>query len=466
MTPLIYTFNVFDNFYVFDANANSILKFEKEQWEIVKEIEQGIISEVGQSMICDLQKNNYFVTPNIREIKHPETDVSDYHLNRKIAKLTLQVTQRCNLRCSYCSYSGIYQNRTHEAKTMSYELAKKAIDYVLERTVDEREVNFGFYGGEPLLELDLIDKCMSYIHEKGGSKNLTFTITTNGTLLTPDIYERLVNHDFSIVVSLDGPQGIHDATRKYPDGRGSFDDIMMNLKEINKKYSDARKRISFNAVVSPDAKESCLEELFKMEDILPYYGVNMSFVSDIYIDKSIKYDTEFSAKYTMERAKLLLYMLGRLDKSKVSRLMIQNEERIRMDYRRFRRIEKLPEIIHPGGPCLAGAHRLFINVDGDFFPCERVSETSEVMKIGNIDTGIDVGKANIINNIGKITEEECKNCWAILTCGMCAAHADDLQQLSKEKRLERCEDLRRDVADMLKDICFLKLRGYDFEDKF
>ena len=408
-------------------------------------------------------KKSFFLTPEVKEIIHPDTKLLKYHLNRKMQKLTLQVTQRCNLRCDYCVYSGMYLTRTHEPKSMTFEVAKLAIDYILEHSVDEKRINFGFYGGEPLLELELIEKCIAYISARAFHKEVSYSITTNGTLLTPEIFERLVNRDLHIMVSLDGPKEVHDSARKYEDGRGSFDDIMKNVLQIQERYPEDRDKLSFNAVISPNIGNSCAEELYKMSEILPYYDINMSLLSDTYIDEKIKYNEIFSAIYVREQTKLFLHMLGRLSKENVSRLMYRGLSIYRDDYKLLNRIERLLPNIHPGGPCLAGAQRLFCNVDGVFFPCERVSEISEPMKIGNVFEGIDEEKVSMLINVGKLTEEECKNCWAILRCSMCAMHCDNLKELSREMRLLRCQEVMSSAENSLKDICFLKLNGYDFD---
>jgi len=185
----------------------------------------------------------------------------------------------------------------------------------------------------------------------------------------------------------------------------------------------------------------------------------------MYTDKEIKYGEELSSIHRQEWAKLYLFMLDKLDKSKVSRLLLDRVGYIHTKYKFLRRIKKLPPTLHPGGPCLAGVHRLFTSADGVFYPCERVSETSDMMKIGDVDSGINVEKASAISNIGKTTAEECKKCWAILHCTLCAAFSDGLTEFSKEKRLKQCASTKLGFEESLKDICFLKTFGYDFEAK-
>ncbi|MCL2222558.1 MAG: Cys-rich peptide radical SAM maturase CcpM [Oscillospiraceae bacterium] len=468
MAPLIHAFCALDKKYVYDANANSIIPLDNEEWEVAKLIEQGICSSETEELISRYNKHGYFFSPDIKEIEHPDTEIMKYHLTRKISKLTLQVTQRCNLRCSYCVYSGdgTYDSRSHSNKTMTFETAKKAIDYVLQSSIDSNLVNFSFYGGEPLLELDLILECIDYVKARRGAKRVTFNLTTNGTLLTIEIYKVLSDYDVSILVSLDGPKPVHDNTRKYIDGGGSYDDIMRNVNAIRSIFPDANKRLSFLAVASPYINDSCLDDLYSLDDVMPYYDISLSFMTDTYTDVNISYTDQFFSIYIQERTKLFLYMLGKLDKEKVARLMLDGEDRLRLKFRDLRPIKALPEKCHHGGPCLAGVHRLFLSVDGVYYSCERVSEDSNVMQIGTVEDGIDIEKATNLINVGKVTEEECKNCWAILHCTMCAAHADDMSCLSKEVKLRRCKSVKAQVEDIFKEVCFLKANNYNFLDKF
>ena len=463
MAPLIHTFTTMGKHYVFDANANTILPISEQQWPLVQAIENGDIQEESQSLLDTYREQGYFHEPNIQKIEHPETSAMKYHLSRKIQKLTLQVTQACNLRCSYCTYSGMYKNRQHELKSMSFETAKKAIDYVLANSIDTKDISFGFYGGEPLLEMELIEECIKYVRENCIDKDISFTITTNGTLLTCANYEWLTNNGVDILISLDGPKEIHDSARKYADGKGSFDDIIKNVFDIQSKFPDAKDKLRFMAVANPEIQDSCIPQLYTMDEIFPEYNVNLNFINDLYAEAPIGYSEEFNATIRQERAKLFLYMLGKLDRSRVSRLVIEAEDDIVSKYKLLKRIKGLPQICHPGGPCLAGVHRLFVNVDGVFYPCERVSETSNMMKIGNVDSGICVEKANTINNVGKTTAEECIKCWAILHCSMCAAFSDDLSEFSTKKRLAQCASSKFQVVESFKDICFLRANGYIFE---
>lgn len=126
--------------------------------------------------------------------------------------------------------------------------------------------------------------------------------------------------------------------------------------------------------------------------------------------------------------------------------------------------KQLPDKTHHGGPCIPGAQRLFVDVGGNFFPCERVSESSETMHIGHVDKGFDYEKVGKLLNLGKLTEENCKNCWAFRFCSICAAFADDMKELSCKKKSSYCKNVRKRQEDYFRDFCILNEFGHKFEN--
>ncbi|MGI6189649.1 MAG: Cys-rich peptide radical SAM maturase CcpM [Caldicoprobacteraceae bacterium] len=464
MSLLFHTFSIPGHWYVFDANSNCVFSVDEEQYKALTEIEHGVETPENLEILKEFQEKGFCLDANIESIYHPDTDVLEMHLKRRIQQVTLQVTQRCNLRCSYCAYSGRYENRTHLPKSMTFETAKRAIDMALSCSEDVEKLAIGFYGGEPLLEFPLIERCVNYIKQQAPDRNIFYTITTNGTLLTPEIYGYLAENNIDILISLDGPKIIHDQSRKFPDGKGSYDLIMENISNILNKYPESNNKLRFNAVISPEIDDSCLPSLFKSDDILSYYNLSMSFISDLYSQELYTYSEAFTLYYNHEVCKLLLSMIGKIGKRHVSPLLGRLESVYKMEYNSLGRIPKLPPVFHPSGPCLAGARRLFVDVNGSFFPCERVSESSNLMVIGDLDRGLDVEKAKMLLNPGQVTAEQCNKCWVIAHCFLCAAFSDNLHEISRSMRLSRCHSVRYIFEDHLKTICFLKESGCSFEE--
>jgi len=465
MALLFHTFSIPKHWYVFDANRNSILPIRKEEYEALSEIEHKKETPENLEVLHKFQEKGFCCEAHIEMIKHPDTDTLFAHQGRRLQQTILQVTQRCNLRCSYCAYTGLYYNqqRTHGPRSMSLETAKRAIDFALAHSDCSKSFNLAFYGGEPLLEFPLIKECIEYIRFTAPDRDVRFNMTTNGTLLTPEIYIYLINNGFNLLISLDGPQPIHDMTRKFADGSGSYNIIMKNIGDIIAQYPEAKEKIRFNAVADPEMDESCLQSLFHLDDVLDYYNMRLSPMSPLYTEKDLNYNEAFSVCYNQEICKHLLCLLNRLDEQYVSKLVFDDGEIYKSENDLLRNIARIPSVTHPGGPCKPGVQRLFIDVDGNFFPCERVSEKSQPMNIGNLDSGFDFEKAKALLNVGQITEKQCKECWTIFHCSMCAAFADDLDELSKSKRLSNCLNVRRQYENKLKEHCFLKENGYHFE---
>ena len=162
---------------------------------------------------------------------------------------------------------------------------------------------------------------------------------------------------------------------------------------------------------------------------------------------------------------MLLYKLRRLTDKTVPQITQSkfNQLSTSMFYQRQSSQRKIPETMHHSGPCVPGGHKLFMDIHGRFFPCEKVSEESQNVVIGNIESGFNLEKVSQILNIGTITQEECKKCWNILLCTQCIISADDITGLSKQKKLKACSKSKRISDKLLKDYCTLREYGYKFE---
>lgn len=135
-------------------------------------------------------------------------------------------------------------------KDMDWETAKKAIDFLKLHSDKAEETHIGFYGGEPLMNFPLIKQAAEYALDVFNGK-MTFAMTTNATLVSDEIADFLMRHDFNIIVSLDGPEELHDANRIMVDGKGSYTKTVQGIKkllEAEKRWKKESK-ISFNISV-------------------------------------------------------------------------------------------------------------------------------------------------------------------------------------------------------------------------
>lgn len=173
----------------------------------------------------------------------------------------------------------------------------------------------------------------------------------------------------------------------------------------------------------------------------------------------------FYINYNYELFKSFIVYAGELDNKYISKLIVSHKgllissihDRVTKPYRR-------KGICHPNGPCIAGYNRLFVTVEGKFYPCERVSETNEVYCIGDIKSGIETKKVLRLLNTGKLTETECKNCWALNLCSICAADFGEDNDLSTSKKLQKCSVAKKEVEEHLVEYCTLREYGFNFEN--
>jgi len=448
--------------YVYDRATHKKLRVNDDEYASFLRIEAGTVSESDEIVLKRYQDQGYCTDSEIEEIRHPASTLLQYRLDSRVAQLTMQITQDCNLRCSYCAYSGAYENqRSHSKKTMSVKTMKKCVDFLMERSREISEVVIGIYGGEPLLEIDKMQECIDYINEKYTNRGIRYTLTTNGTLFDEDAIRILENNNFDVNISFDGPEELHDANRVYADGRGSFNDIMNRIEYIRENHPKLFSKISFLSVIAPGVDYACVNNFFVATDVIESRTAAVNTVSQYSAKESVVYDDLYYTTYTYQSMKHLLAAVGLYDKSKTSKLFGTYIGGVKRFYEGMAKNSRLLKTAHPGGPCVPGVMRPFVAVDGSIYPCERVSEGSDAMKIGHIDTGFDLQKADELLNVGKLTAEECKNCWAFRECVLCCAASDGGDELSRELRLSRCVDSTNSMLENLKATCLLQEYGCD-----
>ncbi len=467
--PFIHLFKTPGGYYIYDVNTNAIIKTQKPLFDFLQVGQRDCANNENNDIINAVKKikeKGFLSSKRIREVSHPTNDILEYHLSNKLKMVILQVTQQCNLRCEYCAYSGNYLNRGHANVRMNLETAKKSIDFLIDNSRDVDSVNIAFYGGEPLLEFALIKKCIHYAKEISEGKKVTFSFTTNGTVFTKEIIDFFELHDASITISLDGPKEINDKNRKFAaSGCGTFESISKNLEFFRENYPEYFKKIIFNIVLDRNNNFNCVNEFFTTYDIIKDSTINISGISTNYAKVEIKSSEEYEINLKYELFKLYLNKVNRLDEKYVSKLVTRDYDMLKIKIVKEReRTKELPEKAHHGGPCVPGAQRLFVDVNGNLYPCERVSENSEVMRIGHIDTGFNIDKVRNLLNVGKITEKSCRDCWAFRFCTLCAAQADDTKELSPTMKLSNCNAVRASQEQNLKDYCTLNEFGHSFEN--
>lgn len=460
------------NYYVYDRSCNSMVRVSEKDYEEFRQIESGKLAPENSSSLKKYQINGLFQENEVERIYHPEADYLEHLSNTNLGHLVLQVTQQCNLRCDYCIYSGKYNNRSHSDKRMTFSIAKKAIDFFVERTRESKQIVLGFYGGEPFLELPLMVECITYIKSIAGDKELGIGLTTNGTLLTDQAIDFLVENDVQAMISLDGNKKEHDANRRFAESnKGTFDVIIKNVKKIKEKYPDYyKKSISFNTVINPKSDILCTQEYFSAEELFSDSTLMFNVLDDLNMEdvSGANYIENFWLPRSYEYLKLLLFLIGRIkDRNKLSPLIrgahVQDDDL----YKTLQQHIPTGKTAHHGGPCLPGIRRLFVSTDGQLYPCERVTEKVDQMCIGNLDDGFDMEKMKFLLCNGQLTEKECINCWNLNNCMICLGEVDlhGGNKVTRELKLETCEKSKARTYAALRELCVLDEFGYKPENK-
>lgn len=447
--------------YVYDRNTNTVLNVTDAEYDELLEVENRKLDPIESNIVSNMQKQGVLLANRVTEIEHPDVKYLPHYVDHRLSQLILQVTQQCNLRCGYCVYSGGYANRHHANKNMSLELAKKAVDYFIKHSFENNEIFLSFYGGEPLLEISLIKKIIDYLETKIEGKKVGYNLTTNATLLTGDIVEYLVKKEFEITISLDGSKEEHDKNRKFVNGQGSFDIIMKNVKQLIEQYPAFVKRhLKFNTVISPKINVACVKEFFDTDEIMSDNYILFNTVNEKNVLENIEFNDEYYIVRKYEYLKLLLMLIKKLDSKYVSKLVLRGKDNIDLLIKSLSKHKSISAISHHNGPCIPGARRLFVTVEGDLYPCEKVSECKGDVCIGKIDQGIELEKVSKMMNIGKLTKENCLECWYLPNCSMCVADCEVNGIISKQQKVVHCNRVKKMGLLNILEVCALKEFGY------
>ena len=389
-------------------------------------------------------------------------------LSAGLVELTLGVTEQCNQRCTYCTRSGDYEGeRQHNNAFMTWDIARKSIDYFLERMDPNETKAIGFYGGEPLLNWPLVERCIRYIQKKQpAGQGLSLHLVSNMTSGNDRIIDFLIDHDVSLQVSLDGPPSIHDSARVFRNGRGTHNKVLATLLQIWAKNADYfRKKILINCTFNLNNN---------ILDIVEYFNDDL-FRDLMVMVNGIKTRDNPSYKIGMKAAESHQARLDFLVHMYLQAL--QNGEKF--PYRLFhfifknifscigpRKIGPASAQTHPNATCVPGKRRLFVSAEGLFYPCEKFCPPG--CDIGYYETGIDREKVrNLLHTYILFCDEMCQNCWAYRLCRLCFIHTLGKGRMSKIRKMENCEREKVRIARDLERFIYIWERepetAFDFE---
>ena len=325
-----------------------------------------------------------------------------------VKALCLHIAHSCNLNCSYCFAS---QGKYHgERALMSFEVGKRALDFLVENSGSRRNLEVDFFGGEPLMNFAVVKQLVEYARsiEKEKGKNFRFTLTTNGVLIDDDVIEFSNREMSNVVLSLDGRKEVHDRFRVDYQGRGSWDYIVPKfqkfVKERGNKSYYMRGTFTHN---NPDF----LEDIKTMLD-LGFTELSMEPVVCAADDPSAL--TEEDKAIVMEQYE------------KLAELMLERHR----EGKPFTFYHYMIDL--KGGPCIykrvsgcgSGTEYMAVTPWGDLYPCHQFVGDDKY-KLGNVYDGVtNTAVQDEFMECNVYTRPECADCWAKLYCsGGCAANA-------------------------------------------
>lgn len=453
--------------YLYDANCNRVVKITDELYTELKRNENRSELLEGNSKVKEeldsLISKGYLKDCFPKKIEHPFTPFIKTTLNN-LKKMSLQVTQACNFKCRYCGYAGDnYLNRRHNGLSMSWETAKRAIDFYIQHSKSAPVSQIGFYGGEPLLEIDLIEKCIEYIEESLKGRENEYYITTNGTLINDKVVELLNKYTIHLAISLDGPENLHNKNRRYAiNGKETYADVIKGINYLREKVPDFSDKVRINAVIDQQENYSLYEQYFNNEKGICDILHDESIIDDSRLSENILTSKEYLK--THDRSVINAYInliLGKENRDASTRAIIEDMDKLSSE---FLVSDDFDYRFHHGGPCVPGYNRLFVTANGELFPCEKCSENSKVLGIGNIFEGYDYEAIDRILNIGRLTEERCKKCVALRHCSICAPQIDDINELSVVRKLTLCKIQENELEQKIRRYIFYSKVGLLEED--
>ncbi len=325
-----------------------------------------------------------------------------------IKALCLHVAHTCNLNCSYCFAS---QGKYHgDRAIMSYEVGKRALDFLVENSGTRRNLEVDFFGGEPLMNFGVVKDLVAYARsiEKEKNKNFRFTLTTNGLNITDEVIDFANKEMSNVVLSLDGRKEVHDRFRVDLAGRGSYDRIVPLFQKFVEKRGGKNyyMRGTFTHY-NPDF----LNDIKAMLD-LGFTEISMEPVVCAENDPSAltAEDREIVKKQYEDLAKLMIER--------------RNEGKPFTFYHYMIDLKGGPCIYKRVSGCGSGTEYMAVTPWGDLYPCHQfVGE--EKFRLGSVFEGVtNLEKQNEFAACNVYAREECADCWAKLYCaGGCAANA-------------------------------------------
>ena len=322
--------------------------------------------------------------------------------------VTFIVTEDCQLRCRYC-----YLHGKNHLNKMDFDVARRTVDYLLcnRDLFTERSVIWDFIGGEPFLEIELIDRISDYIKRKMYEEShpwfdsYRFSFSTNGIMYDDPRVQKYIEKNkthLSIGITIDGTQRKHDKQRVYPDGKGSYNDVVRNVPLWLSQFPDASTKVT----IAHDDVPYIYESVLHLWDL----GINTVNINVVFENVWQEGD---DAKLEEQLVKVADYVLSNRLFSKVNASFFSDM------------IGKPLDCIRDNQNWCGAGKMLAVDYKGDFYPCVRFAPFSMTKRkarcIGNCFDGIDQNKLRPFLALNRTTQSshECIGCEVASGCAWC-----------------------------------------------
>lgn len=469
-----HTFRTDEKLYFYDSGTGKVFQCQEEEYEVFKCLTENGTAESIKELSMDkqlllstldtikqiIEQENILKMPVYEKFDLSEKETIKELVDGSLRQLTLEVTQSCNLRCRYCIYHTANEGfRDFSVSHMNWETAKNAIDYAYAHSGDKLAITF--YGGEPLINYDLIKQSIDYSEQiKDQNKEVTYSFTSNLTLMTKEMAEYFASiGNCGIMGSIDGPQAIHDEFRITADKKGSFTQAIQGLKYLVEAYKEAAKdNISINAVLTPpysEEKFDMVNTFFKELSWLPddvqvrcsyqdpetYESTFPDGVPEIYAKQDGAKQDDYSirswaVKHVIDGSETVVH------RTILEDTLIKIQHRI---------IANQPiSVMRRNACCIPAQRRLYITADGDLKVCERVGESPY---FGNVNKGIDFELLYkfYIQDYQEKMAGSCSDCWCVHLCSMCYSNYCTSKEIDFQKKMASCTGERKYIKGLLAD---------------
>ena len=391
----------------FDGNSYNIALLDDKGFNVLSQHFAGK-NLAGQEnalkeKLCHTLETSFQIKSNISTRVNEESVISNNPVN--IRSLCLNITSNCNLKCSYCfNNQGKYNFSSNEI--MNENTARNAIDFLLSHG-GENHYSISFFGGEPLTQFQLIKKIVQYANEQtiDSNKTITFHVTTNGVLITKEIAQFLKKHNFSVLISIDGDEAVHDNQRQFPDNSGSYQAVLHGARTVVEEYG-TQEKIGIRGTVTSqhvssfdDMLTHLIKKGFKNISIEPANGgLNNEYAIKL-SDLPVLVDQYKQVADTYDKA------------HKAQKVSFFHFNTVIQNLARFQKHDR---------PCGPANGYMAVAPNGDIYPCHRIMRAE--YKIGNVNSVGSGAKLDmsIQAKFWRATIENrptCNSCWARNLCG-------------------------------------------------